>query len=231
MNLAIVPVFGGWTAFRLFRRLLPADGRGVVGATGLAAGLSVVLAAVAFSLEWLFGATAPIPFDTVFGAMVGVHLLIGVAEGVISGLVVASVLAARPDVVTGAADLPIDRLTGPAIDATGPGRLGRRPFVIAAILASLLVATVVSQFAADSPDGLERVAEDQGFAEAADEHPLADTLLADYAIRDIDDPALSLAVAGVTGVVVSLAVANGLLAAMRSPTGSGRRRDHTVTRP
>ena len=44
--MAIVPGFGGYGLYLLFRRLLPADRGGVVGATGLAAGLSIGGAAV-----------------------------------------------------------------------------------------------------------------------------------------------------------------------------------------
>ena len=71
LNMAVVPAFGGYAAYRLFRRLLPRSRTGVTTAAGLAAGASVVLSSMAFSLEWLFGATAPVAFDTVFGAMVG----------------------------------------------------------------------------------------------------------------------------------------------------------------
>jgi cobalt/nickel transport system permease protein len=39
---------------------------------------------------------------------VGVHVLIGVGEGVITALVVGAVLATRPDLVWGARDLAID---------------------------------------------------------------------------------------------------------------------------
>ena len=80
LNMAIVPAFAGWGLFTIFRRMLPVSSAGVVAATGLAAGASVVLAAMAFSIEWLFGASAPVPFDTVFAAMVGVHALIGIGE-------------------------------------------------------------------------------------------------------------------------------------------------------
>ncbi|HZA87965.1 MAG TPA: energy-coupling factor ABC transporter permease, partial [Acidimicrobiales bacterium] len=47
---------------------------------------------------------------TVAGAMVGVHVLIGIGEGVITGLVVSAVLASRPDLVWGARSLALDRL-------------------------------------------------------------------------------------------------------------------------
>ena len=43
--------------------------------------------------------------STVFAAMAGVHTLIGIGEGIITGLTVAAVLAVRPDLVYGAADL------------------------------------------------------------------------------------------------------------------------------
>lgn len=212
LNMAIVPAFGGWALFRLFRRILPANAGGVIGATGLAAAGSVVLAAATFSLEWLFGASAPVPFDTVFGSMVGVHVLIGLGEGLISASAVGAVLAARPDLVAGAADLPAETL------ARGK-KVGMRPFVIGAVLATLVMAVVVSQFAADDPDGLERVAIDEGFAEEGEDHALADSFFADYATDGIDNEALSLAVAGATGVAVTLLVGFGLATgARRRPT-------------
>ncbi len=208
LNMAIVPAFGGWALFRGFRRLLPANGSGVVGASALAAGASVVLAAMMFSIEWLFGATAPVAFDRVFGAMVGVHVLIGVGEGLITGAVVGAVLAARTDLVIGAADL------APADLAERP-RVGARTFALASLLVALFLATVVSQFAASSPDGLERVAQDHGFADTAEEHSLADGLFADYATRGLDNEGLSLAVAGVAGVALTLIVGWGLASAHR----------------
>lgn len=208
VNMAIVPAFGGWALFRLFRRVLPASSGGVVGATALAAGCSVVLSAAAFSLEWLFGASAPVPFDTVFASMVGVHALIGIGEGVISGLAVAAVLAARPDLVTGAADLPAESLAGRA-------RVGARTFAIGAVVATLIVAVVVSQLSVDDPDGLEKVAEEEGFITSAEDHALADSPFADYATRGIDDETLSLAVAGATGALLTLVVGFGLVSAAR----------------
>ena len=106
LNMAIVPAFAGWALFLLWRKVMPRSSGGVVGAAGLACGMTVVLSATAFSIEWLFGATAPIPFDTVFGAMVGVHALIGIGEGLLSALVVGAVMAARPDLVAGARSAP-----------------------------------------------------------------------------------------------------------------------------
>ncbi len=208
VNMAVVPAFAGWALFRVFRRLLPRNTSGVVGASALAAGVSVVLSAMAFSLQWLFGATAPVPFDTVFGAMVGVHALIGVGEAVITGLVVAAVMASRPDLVMGAVDLSPTQL------AEQP-RVANRTFAIGAVLVALVLATAVSQFAAGDPDGLERVAEDTGLPDTADAQPFTDGLFADYATRGLDNERLSLAVAGSTGVLLTLTVGWGMASAQR----------------
>ena len=208
LNMAVVTAFGGYGMFRLTRRVLPVNATGVVVATGIAAGLSVPLSAMAFAIEWLFGATAPVPFDTVFGAMVGVHLLIGIGEGVISALAVGAVLAARPDLVQGAADLRRDQL------AERPP-IGMRGFVLGAGLVAVVFAAVVSQFAAPDPDGLERVAGDEGFIASAQEHALAGGPFADYATQGLGNETVSLAVAGIVGVVLTLLVGLGVVYAVR----------------
>lgn len=207
LNMAIIPAYGGYAVFRLFRRLLPGTSGGVIGATGLAAWASVVMSATAFSVEWLFGASAPVSFDDVFAAMVGVHAFIGVGEAVISALAVGAVLASRPDLVYGAGDLEPSRL--------GETRVGARAFVVGGALIALVFAAVVSQFAVDAPDGLESVAAETGFLESAGEHALADSVFADYATAGIANETLSLAIAGVVGTVVTLLVVAGIFIAMR----------------
>jgi len=208
LNMAIIPAYGGYAAYSGFRRILPQGRRGVVGATGLAAGVSVIFSAAAFAIQWLFGATAPVPFDTVFGAMVGVHTMIGIGEGVISALTVGAVLSARPDLVFGASDL--DRAQLEESD-----RAPLRVFVIASVLVTMLLATVVSQFAVDGPDGLEAVAEDTGFISSGQEHGLTDSIFADYATTGINNEGLSLAIAGAAGTIITLAVGYGLFKALR----------------
>ena len=119
-NMAIVGVFGGWAVFVLLRRALPATRTSVMVSSGIAAGISVVLAASAFVLEYAIGGAGGAPVGTVFAAMVGVHTLIGIGEGVITALTVGVVLGVRPDLVYGAQDLqaPLTLATraGPATD-------------------------------------------------------------------------------------------------------------------
>jgi cobalt/nickel transport system permease protein len=211
LNMAIIPAYGGYAVFRIFRRLFPQSSGGVIGSTGIAAWASVVMSSIAFSIEWLFGATAPISFDVVFGAMVGVHAWIGIGEGVLSALAVGAVLASRPDLVYGALDLERARLAESKVPA--------RAFVFGGVLVALVFAGVVSQFAVDGPDGLERVAEDTGLIDSAQDHSLADSIFADYATAGISNEALSLAIAGIVGTIVTLLVVAGIFLGLREVRG------------
>jgi cobalt/nickel transport system permease protein len=112
-NMAVVGVFGGWAIFWLLRRALPATKTSVVVSAGIAAGISVVLAAGSFVVEYAIGGAGNAPVGTVFAAMVGVHTLIGIGEGIITTLTVGVVLGVRPDLVYGAADLQTPLVLGP----------------------------------------------------------------------------------------------------------------------
>jgi cobalt/nickel transport system permease protein len=117
LNMALVTAFGGYGVFLLARWVLSRTPSSVVAAAGMAAAVSVVLSALAFTLEYAVGGTGTASVATVAGAMVGVHVLIGVGEGVITAMVVGAVLATRPDLVWGARDLAIDQAdTGPVAE-------------------------------------------------------------------------------------------------------------------
>lgn len=101
-----------------------------------------------------------------------------------------------------------------------------RAFFIAASVIALVLAGLVSTYASDKPDGLEKVAADRGFDRKAEGHDLDDSPLAGYQTRDVDDARLSGGLAGVIGVGVTLAVGTGVFWAVRrrgaaaTPTGS-----------
>ncbi|MGH9214282.1 MAG: energy-coupling factor ABC transporter permease [Acidimicrobiales bacterium] len=105
LNMAIIGAFAGYGVFLLARRFLPSTRAGVAAASGVAALLSVVLASVAFTIEYAIDGAGGASVGRVAGAMVGVHVLIGIGEAVITALTVSSVLATRPDLVYGAGHL------------------------------------------------------------------------------------------------------------------------------
>ncbi len=91
------------------------------------------------------------------------------------------------------------------------------------IALALLVVFALAPNASAQPDGLERVAEDAGFAEQAQDARIS--LLPDYTIPGVEDETLSTVLAGVTGVLVVAAIA--LLAgwALRARSTRRGRRD------
>jgi cobalt/nickel transport system permease protein len=113
LNMAFVAGFGGWVVFKLVRRFLPARPGSVALASGIAAGLSVPLASLAFVVEYALGGVGGADVATVAAAMVGTHLLIGIGEGVITALTVSAVLGTRPDLVYGARDLAVPEAPEP----------------------------------------------------------------------------------------------------------------------
>ena len=78
-------------------------------------------------------------------------------------------MAARPDLVAGARDLSAEEI--------GDRRpVGARAFAIGGVLVAIVFAVVVSQFAFDDPDGLERVAQDHGLHRPSPGHAVAQPL-------------------------------------------------------
>jgi len=113
INMALVTAWGGYAVFLLLRRAMPATKTSVTVSAGIAAGISVVLASLAFVVEYAIGGSGGVSVGTVFAAMVGVHTLIGIGEGIITALTVGVVLGVRPDLVYGAADLQAPLVLGP----------------------------------------------------------------------------------------------------------------------
>ncbi|MFI6395703.1 energy-coupling factor ABC transporter permease [Nonomuraea sp. NPDC050547] len=217
--MGIVTVLVGWGVFRLITRF--AAGKGAITvAAFLAALVSVPASALAFTALFAIGGTAPIEVGAVAAAMGGVHVLIGIGEGLITAVTVGAVLAVRPDLVYGAAGLAkplvLRGADGSITEAAGKPetteRAGVRPFVLGGLGVTLILAGVVSFFASSSPDGLERVAEDKGFIDQTTDHLFGTWALADYG----DVGGIPVGVAGIIGVGLTLLVAAGIAYAVRS---------------
>ncbi|SNT39384.1 cobalt/nickel transport system permease protein [Actinacidiphila glaucinigra] len=104
-DMAIVTVVVAYALFRALVKVLPNGRGGVTSAAFVAALVSVPAAAVAFTGIYALGGTTDVALGKVFTAMVGVHVLIGIGEAVITAATVGAVIAVRPDLVHGARDL------------------------------------------------------------------------------------------------------------------------------
>jgi cobalt/nickel transport system permease protein len=227
VNITVMGVVTVLVAYGLFRglvKILPRTRRSVTAASFVAALVSVPAAAAAFTLLYAVGGLTEVPVGSVLTAMVGVHVLIGIGEAVITMLTVGAVIAVRPDLVYGARDLstPLKLRVGgelvdaPAAAAPAPvaARSPRRLW-LGGLVTSLVLAGFVSFYASADPDGLEKVAADKGIDRTVEEHAAADSPLADYGVEDVSDARLSGGLAGVIGVGATVAVGSGVFYVVR----------------
>ncbi|MFJ9646670.1 energy-coupling factor ABC transporter permease [Streptomyces sp. NPDC004244] len=233
VNMAVVTVVVAYAVFRGLARLLPRTRRSVTVAAFAGALVSVPASAAVFTLQYALGGTTDVPLGKVLTAMVGVHVLIGIGEAAITAATVGAVLAVRPDLVHGARGLtaPLKlRVGGELVDAPAqtaapaatpaggaPAPAGRSAKKVwgAGLATALVLAGFVSFYASADPDGLEKVAADQGIDQNVREHAAAGSPLADYGVKDVDDARLSGGLAGVIGVGATVAVGTGVFWAVR----------------
>ncbi|KMS88486.1 energy-coupling factor ABC transporter permease [Streptomyces flaveolus] len=222
-DMAIVTTVVSYAVFRGLLAVLPRKRRSVTVASFVAALVSVPAAAVAFTLLYAIGGTTDVSIGKVATAMIGVHVLIGVGEAFITALTVGAVIAVRPDLVYGARGLRQRlqlRVNGALVDAPAPtapvaARTSRRTLWVTGLVTSLVLAGFVSFYASANPDGLEKVAHDQGIDKKTKEHATSDSPLADYGVKDVSDARLSGGLAGVIGVGVTVVAGSAVFWALR----------------
>jgi len=207
LNMAIVPGLVGWYLFRLSVRLLPKSWTSVLVSGFTAALVSVVASSIAFTIQYGIGGRGDVDIATVFAAMVGVHFLIGVGEGLISAATVGAVGASRPELVAGIEDIDLGERN------RTPVRSGVWGFVASGLVVAAILVLVVAPLASGEPDGLERVAIDQGFIGTGEDSAVAGSPLADYGVSGVEDEATGTRVAGLVGVLVTFGVGAAIVGA------------------
>ena len=188
-NMALVGTVSGWAIHRTMNRCL-AGVRGRVAAVAFAGSCSTVLASLACAghLAW----SGTVQWSVGFTAMTGIHILIGLGEGLINALAFLAIAGTRPEL----ASLPNQN---PASSRIG-GVVGF------GLVVSTGLAVFVAPFAHPWPDGLERVAARLGFEHKAGRVMLP-APLRDYALPGCKSAAVATAVAGAAGALVVFGLA------------------------
>ncbi|MBE8970844.1 energy-coupling factor ABC transporter permease [Nostocales cyanobacterium LEGE 12452] len=187
LNMGVIGVWVGWVLTETLQRLFGGSKGRLPLAAGIAAGVSVVVAAIACAIELALSGTAPVAI--ILPAMTGVHILIGIGEGMITGGVLTYLGRARPDLL--------------------PGEQQEFRGWSVPIVSIFLIAGVLSLFASAWPDGLEKVAENTGFLDLAQKvRIIVPTPLADYGIEGLGP--IGTSIAGLVGAAVCFAVAFGI---------------------
>lgn len=97
VNMGVIGTLGGYAVYRAIAGLLGGEHRGRLPAAAVAAWAAVVAGSVAMSLELAESGT--IALEIVLPAMVGVHVLIGLGEALITTGAIAFIRATRPDLL------------------------------------------------------------------------------------------------------------------------------------
>jgi len=185
-NMALVGVTVSYFVYTSLQKLARGRSWGIFAGGFAAAWLSVVVASLACALELAISGTSPANISV--PAMGGIHMLIGIGEGLITVGALAFLYAARRDLFRVGEATPKG---GAAVWTFGLG--------IAILLA------VLSPLASAHPDGLEWVAEQKGFLDIA-RGPLYE-IIPDYTFPGISNTALATIVAGILGTLLVFGVA------------------------
>ena len=106
-----------------------------------------------------------------------------------------------------------------------------RLFIAGGLLVAIGLAMLVSGFASGSPDGLNKVAEDHGFAANAKEHLFENGPLAGYAVKGVNGDRLSTGISGLIGVLVTFGIGLALFALLRAMRSGGHDRSDPTRAP
>jgi cobalt/nickel transport system permease protein len=200
-NMGIIGGVGGWAVYHLVSRLVKGL-FGCVVAAAFAAWCSTVMASVACAGE--LASSHTVRWAVALPAMAGVHMLIGIGEGLITALVLVAIARTRPELVQP--------------DGVAEPRRSYGAIVAFGGLIALGLALFVSPLASRWPDGLDRTAELLGFKEKA-VAPMVPAPMPDYELPGFHWSTLGTSLAGAVGTIVVFALA-WLLARALVPKGA-----------
>lgn len=178
--MGIVATTVAYFVYQTVQRFAKGKAWGILGGGFLAAWFSVLFAAAGTALALAISGASPI--EIALPAMVGIHLFIGIGEGLITVGALAFLLATRRDLVTSQDNKPVNRTV----------------WIIGLVIA--LVLAILSPLASSFPDGLEWVAEETGFIDRALEAPYQ--IIPDYTFPGIESAELATIIAGIIGTLL-----------------------------
>lgn len=202
-NMGVLTALAGSTIFYGLIRLTGRKSWGLMVSGFIAAWITVVLSAAMTSVQLAASGTASAP--VVFPAMIGVHLLIGIGEGLITTAALSFILATRPDLL-------------PAWlgnELSGKSRPISTRQIVGSGLAIAILLALLSPLASSAPDGLEFVLTRLGIG--ATSGPSATSpvgVLPDYTIPGLEG-GLSTILAGLVGVLIVVAIGYSLAMLIR----------------
>ncbi len=197
-NMGVVGVTVSYFAYQTLRRILGTQRWAVLAAGFAAAWLSIEMTALVVALQLAISGSAPV--NLAIPAMAGIHAVIGLGEGLITMGSLAFLYATRRDLIE---------------SGSAPAPAGRLVWIVGLLLAAGIA--VLSPLASANPDGLEWVAEQNGFLKLA-QNP-SYNLIPDYVLPGVSNEALATILAGVIGALIVAGAAFGIAYLRRRSSG------------
>jgi cobalt/nickel transport system permease protein len=188
-NMAIIGVFVSYAVYTLLQRVLGGKRWGLIVSGFAAAWLSIFIASLSCALQLALSGTSRA--DIAVPAMGAIHALIGIGEGLITVGALTLILAVRPDL----------------LKAEKVSTVSEKVIFVGGIAIAVILA-ILSPLASSHPDGLEWVAEQNGFLDTAKEALY--NIIPDYSMPGISNSALATIAAGILGVVIVFSMAYGI---------------------
>ncbi len=182
LNMAIIAPITGYALYKLILRFNRNNRGRIIGAT-FASWFTTVLASIFCVGELAISGT--VPWKVALPSMGIAHAFIGIGEGIITALVLATILRIRPELCYDYNSKEIK--TRPSF------------YIFEGIILILALILFVAPFASNLPDGLEKTAALLGFSS----HTIKQTpVIPEKSFLGIQSEALSVIVAGLIGSVI-----------------------------
>lgn len=188
-NMGVIGVTVAYFAYQTLYKITGGVKWGLLLSGFLAAWLSIEITALAVALQLALSGTSPA--NLAIPAMAGIHAVIGIGEGLITLGALAFIFSTRRDLLQ-----------------ASEGKHKAGVVVWLSGLAIAIVLAILSPLASLNPDGLEWVAEQNGFLETA-QRPLYE-IIPDYVLPGVSNEALATIAAGIIGTLIVFVVAFGV---------------------
>lgn len=184
INMALVPAYLGYFLYRLITAGKFSARRFFIAAM-VASIVSIEAGAILVPIQAALSGVLAVPFKTFLITMIGVHLLVGIIEGLLTVAVLVYLQQVRPDIVS-------DSLPGKI-------RMSKKMVLVTLGVFTVIIAGGLSLFASGFPDGLEwsyaERPDQPGFTQvienkdskinAVDDFQSKYSLLPDYSLRSV----------------------------------------------
>jgi cobalt/nickel transport system permease protein len=188
-NMAVIGVFVSYTIYRISQKVFGSFTWSRMISGFIAAWTSIFFASLACGIELALSGTSPA--NIAIPAMAAIHAVIGIGEGLITVGALTFLMATRKDLL---------EKTSPLVKS--------HKGIFAGGLALSILLVIFSPLASSNPDGLEWVAEQNGFLDLA--RVAMYKVIPDYVMPGISNTSLATIAAGILGAIVVFGVVIGI---------------------